>query len=215
MLFASVLRVLCQNHVYSNHVFTWPGMSTYGITHGSFPIGFISNRAHFQLGSILIAFIPNDLPKHKRQAVKQHLDDRVGAELETSRAYRSECHVLVTVRALAGRDITHIYIYIYICIYTIYIYIYRERERDTTYIYIYIYVYPYVHIPTWIDIQHYMYLSLSIYIYIYICVQRERYIHTQAVKLNKLAEPWAPRRTSAASLAGGLEGSLHDIYIYI
>ena len=34
-------------------------------THGSFPIGFISNWARFSLGSILIAFLPNDLPNWK------------------------------------------------------------------------------------------------------------------------------------------------------
>ena len=31
-------------------------------THGSFPIGLISDWARFQLGSILTAFLPNDLP---------------------------------------------------------------------------------------------------------------------------------------------------------
>ena len=31
-------------------------------THGSFPIGFISNWVVFQLGSILISFLPKDLP---------------------------------------------------------------------------------------------------------------------------------------------------------
>ena len=31
-------------------------------THGSFPIGLISNLVRFYLGSILIAFLPNDLP---------------------------------------------------------------------------------------------------------------------------------------------------------
>ena len=30
--------------------------------HGSFPTGFISNRARFSVGSSLIAFLPNDLP---------------------------------------------------------------------------------------------------------------------------------------------------------
>ena len=43
--------------------------------------------AHSQLGSFLIAFLPNGLPNWKWQAVKQHLDDHVGTELETSRAY--------------------------------------------------------------------------------------------------------------------------------
>ena len=52
---------------------------------GSFPIGFFSNWARFELGSIIIAFLPNDLPNWKRQAVRQHLDDHVGAESETSR----------------------------------------------------------------------------------------------------------------------------------
>ena len=33
-------------------------------THGSFPIGFISNWARFYLGSILIAFLPKDSPNH-------------------------------------------------------------------------------------------------------------------------------------------------------
>ena len=31
-------------------------------THGTFPIGLISKWARFQMGSILIAFLPNDLP---------------------------------------------------------------------------------------------------------------------------------------------------------
>ena len=31
-------------------------------THGSFPIGLISNWPGFKLGSIIIAFLPNDLP---------------------------------------------------------------------------------------------------------------------------------------------------------
>ena len=31
-------------------------------THGSFPIGLISDWARFQSGSILIAFLPKDLP---------------------------------------------------------------------------------------------------------------------------------------------------------
>ena len=53
-----------------------------------------SNWAHFSLGSFIIGFIydciflPNDSPKSKRRAVKQHPDDHVGAELETSRVYR-------------------------------------------------------------------------------------------------------------------------------
>ena len=45
----------------------------------------LSNWARFWLGSFLIAFLPNDLPNLKRQAATQHLDDHVGAELETSR----------------------------------------------------------------------------------------------------------------------------------
>ena len=37
------------------------------------------------MGSITIAILPHDLPSYERQAVKQHLDCHVGAELETSR----------------------------------------------------------------------------------------------------------------------------------
>ena len=36
--------------------------STHLCTHGSFPIGLVSNRARFKLGSIRIAFPPNALP---------------------------------------------------------------------------------------------------------------------------------------------------------
>ena len=32
-------------------------------THGPFPIGFISNGGRFELGSIPVAFLPNDLPE--------------------------------------------------------------------------------------------------------------------------------------------------------
>ena len=36
-------------------------------THGSFPIGLISNLARFQLGSIRIAFLPNSLPNYGKR----------------------------------------------------------------------------------------------------------------------------------------------------
>ena len=49
---------------------------------GSFLIWLVSNWA-----STLNAFLPNDLPNHNLQEVTQHLDDRVGAELDTSRVY--------------------------------------------------------------------------------------------------------------------------------
>ena len=45
------------------------------------------HMTHFQSGSFLIALLPDDLPNYKRQAIKQQLDDHVGAELETSRVY--------------------------------------------------------------------------------------------------------------------------------
>ena len=59
---------------------------------------FISNWAHsnwvrLSLGSIIIAFLPNDLPNYKRQAVKQHLDDHVGAEL-VEQAVRTHMYLL-------------------------------------------------------------------------------------------------------------------------
>ena len=36
---------------------------------------------------MIIAFLPNDLPDQKWQAVTQHLDDHIGVELETSSVY--------------------------------------------------------------------------------------------------------------------------------
>ena len=52
---------------------------------GSFLVGLASDWARFWLGSILIALLPNDLTIYKWQAVKQHLDDHLGPEFETSR----------------------------------------------------------------------------------------------------------------------------------
>ena len=76
---------------------------------GSFLIGLVSYP-----GSILIAFLPNDLPNQKRQAVKQPPDDHVGAELETSHVY--SCAALREMRDIVlpdtmfamyvGRDVT-------------------------------------------------------------------------------------------------------------
>ena len=54
--------------------------NTTNTTHGSFPIRFTSNWARFSLGSILIAFLPYDLPNQNDKRKKQHLDDHVGAE---------------------------------------------------------------------------------------------------------------------------------------
>ena len=59
-------------------------------THGSFLIGLVANWDRFSLGSVVSAFLPDDLPDLKRQALKQHLDDHVGAELETSRVLSCE-----------------------------------------------------------------------------------------------------------------------------
>ena len=52
------------------------------------------------MGSSLIAFLPNDLPKYSFQAVKHHLDDHIGDELETSHVYVwlwPNCVLLVVV----------------------------------------------------------------------------------------------------------------------
>ena len=81
------------------------------ITHGSFPIGLISNWARFYLGSIMIAFLPNDLPNLKWQAVKQHLDDHVGAELETSRVYIWWFHTILYYGILYHTIICYFMIY--------------------------------------------------------------------------------------------------------
>ena len=58
-----------------------------GTSHGSVPIGFMSNWTRFCLGPIIVASLTNGSPNRKCQAVKQHLNDHVGAELETSRVY--------------------------------------------------------------------------------------------------------------------------------
>ena len=119
-------------------------------THGSFPIGLISDWARFKLGSTLIAFLPNDLPIKKWQAVKQHLDNHVRAELETSRVY---IYVSMYIWIYTSTDLCQMFVYVLFvcfscCDFVILMFglrIYVKCMHVSACMYVYMYVYIYIH----------------------------------------------------------------------
>ena len=114
-------------------------------THGSCPIGLMSNWARFYLGSFLIAVFPNSSPHLKPQVVKLPPGDHVGAELGTSRVRR---HLLLALNVLSLSIYLSIYPSTYLLISLslsihiyIYIYIYMNILCVCVYIYVYIHTY--------------------------------------------------------------------------